>query len=133
MKYRKGYKYQLAEEFEIDTPIKPPTHIVTEYIILNHSGKMTIKKGYAWDGASGPTVDSDNTMTPSLVHDAFAQLMREKQLHRSWRIPSNEFLDEMLEERGMGHSRRFIWLKALNEFGGPSTDPRNVKKVLEVV
>ena len=95
MEYRKGYKYQLAELFEIDTPITPSRSLTNEFIVLLPSGKLTISKGYAWDGPSGPTWDTDNSMTPSLVHDAFAQLMRENSLHQRWRIKTNHFFGEM--------------------------------------
>ena len=132
MEYRKGYKYQLAELFEIDTPITPSRSLTNEFIVLLPSGKLTISKGYAWDGPSGPTWDTDNSMTPSLVHDAFAQLMRENSLHQRWRIKTNHFFGEMLKERGMVWWRRKLWVNQLDRFGAPSADPRNVTKVLVV-
>jgi hypothetical protein len=132
MKYRRGYKYQLAELFEIDTPIKPQRTLASSFLILTNTGKLTIRAGYAWDGPSGPTWDTDNSMTPSLVHDAFAQLMREKALDQCWRIPSNKFFGEMLRKRGMRQWRQKLWVRALDKFGAPSTDPKNTKKVLTV-
>ena len=76
MKYRKGYKYQLADDYTIQIDTKPPEEIETQFISLSIDGLLTIKDGYAWDGPSGPTIDTPNFMTPSLVHDAIYQLMR---------------------------------------------------------
>ena len=80
MKYISGYKYQLYADEWMHTNIKPSDKIVTEYIELWLDGWMLVKKGYAWDGPSGPTWDTDDTMTPSLFHDAAYQLMRMKLL-----------------------------------------------------
>lgn len=74
--YRKGYKYQLAEEYTLQTDILPTYDIITNFIELTMEGGLTIRRGYAWDGASGPFVDTNKTRRPSLIHDAFYQLMR---------------------------------------------------------
>jgi predicted membrane-bound dolichyl-phosphate-mannose-protein mannosyltransferase len=49
--YKYGYKYQLCETYTIDTVIYPKENITTFFIDLNTKGKLTIRKGYAWDGA----------------------------------------------------------------------------------
>ncbi len=74
IRYREGYRYQLAEDYEIQTPIKAT--IKHAYFTLTKTGKLRVKKGYAWDGASGPTIDTKDSMSPSLVHDVFCQAMR---------------------------------------------------------
>ncbi len=56
IKYRAGYKYQLAEDYVIETGILG-YNIDTEYIKLTPSGTLTIKEGYAWDGCSVPSID----------------------------------------------------------------------------
>lgn len=70
IKYRDGYKYQLSEDYQTVIEIKPVEFILTEYIRLDIDGTLSIKEGYAWDGPSGPTVDTKNFMRGSLVHDA---------------------------------------------------------------
>ena len=60
--YKKGYKYQLANEYSALIPIKPIEDIDTNYIDLSVSGFLVIKNGYAWDGPSGPTIDSPSFM-----------------------------------------------------------------------
>ena len=82
--YKKGYKYQLTEAYTVDILIHPDAdiHSNSGYIDLTAEGTLTIKKGYAWDGPSGPTVDTRNFMRGSLVHDALYQLMREGALDK---------------------------------------------------
>ena len=76
--YRGGYKYQLARTYVHDRPLLvfPGADIVEDFIELTMNGILTIKKGYAWDGPSGPTFDTKTFMRGSLVHDALYQLLR---------------------------------------------------------
>ena len=132
MKYRKGYKYQTAENFFMMVPIFPDQDIVTEFINLSTKGEMNIRKGYAWDGASGPTWNTDNTMTPSLIHDALAQLMRQEYLVQGQLSSVNQLFDNMLSDRDMWSLRRWYWLKGLWLTGGSFANPSNAKDVFEV-
>ena len=68
--YRSGYKYQLTEGYSVDVDVKPDQDIDSEYIRLSTIGLLTIKTGYAWDGPSGPTID-----TPSFMRGALVQRM----------------------------------------------------------
>lgn len=52
-----GYKYQLMEQYSFDVAIKE-YEIDTPYLSLGNDGILIIKKGYAWDGPSGPTIDT---------------------------------------------------------------------------
>lgn len=74
VKYKKGYKYQLQETYAISTGIVGFS-IYTDFLILDIKGNLVIKKGYAWDGATG-FPDIEVVMEPSLVHDAGYQLIR---------------------------------------------------------
>jgi len=80
IRYRSGYKYQLATSYSMPITIKPTKEIKIEFITLDTTGTLTIKAGYAWDGPSGPVVDTKENMRASLVHDALYQLMRLKKL-----------------------------------------------------
>ena len=78
IKYRSGYKYQLVEEYQVKVSVAPADNIKTDFIELSTEGMLVIKKGYAWDGPSGPTIDTLNFMHGSLVHDVLYQLLRNK-------------------------------------------------------
>jgi hypothetical protein len=74
IRYRSGYKYQLVDASSVEVNIRPAAQIDTDYIALTADGLLTVKKSYAWDGPSGPTIDTKNFMRGSLVHDALYQL-----------------------------------------------------------
>ena len=114
MQYRKGYNYQLAGRVRLQTNLRPEQEATTQFINLTTEGVLTISAGYAWDGPSGPTMNTDNSMTPSLIHDAVYQLMRQCLLDASWRDEADKQLYLMLRKRGMswvcrrrGHPRRY--------------------------
>ena len=93
--YRGGYKYQLNQSYTIQTEIKPEEAVDAEYLSLSLDGLLTVKKGYAWDEPSGPTIDTLNFMRGSLVHDALYQLMREGSLDENkWREPADRLIFE---------------------------------------
>lgn len=77
--YSEGYKYQLQRDHTELTPVTGVS-IVDDYFVLTQNGLLTVRKGYAWDGASGPTFDTLNSMRPSLVHDVFCQVLRDGRL-----------------------------------------------------
>jgi len=70
--YRKlrHYKYQLMQDFTINIEIETEEDIETSFIGLTTDGELTIKNRYAWDGPSGPTIDTKSFIRGSLVHDA---------------------------------------------------------------
>ena len=81
IRYKGGYKYQLAENNCIERiSIFPENNIDTPYIALTTEGEITVKVGYAWDGPSGTAIDTKNFMRGSLIHDALYQLLREKHI-----------------------------------------------------
>ena len=89
--YKAGYKYVLQLTYSLCVPLSPKTNIMSSggYVHLDTSGNLTIYKGYAWDGASGPAIDSKAFMRGSLVHDACYQLIAEGLLPQSARKTAN--------------------------------------------
>lgn len=128
--YRAGYKYQLKSTYLVRIDIRPPADIDTDYLALTADGVLTVKKGYAWDGPSGPTIDSLNFMRGSLVHDALYQLMRERLLdEETYRDPADRLLQKICREDGMSSLRAWWVYQAVHFFGKPSADPANDKPV----
>jgi len=129
--YKKGYKYQLDTDYSADIPIKPGSDIDSGYIVLSSEGGLIIKKGYAWDGPSGPTIDTLNFMRGSLIHDALYQLMRENMLDKDdYRKPADRLLQTMLRQDGMTSIRAWWVYQGLRIGGGPAADPANKKPVV---
>lgn len=113
IRYREGYKYQLAEDFRIKTPIVGES-IRHDYFQLSKNGNLLVKKGYAWDGASGPTIDTKDSMEPSLVHDVFCQMMRTELLSfNKWQDTVNSFFREHCKACGMNSFRAWYWYQAV--------------------
>ena len=74
---------------------------------------LRILKGYAWDGLSGPTVDTHSSMRGSLVHDALYQLMREPCLDcNKDRKEADNILYDFCRQDGM------MWLYAQSIYWG---------------
>src|SRR3990167_2418178 len=118
IRYRSGYKYQLVEDYSVQLEhIRTLNPIKFEYISLEPSGLLNIKSGYAWDGPSGPTVDSNNFMRGSLIHDALYQLIREGLLRRDVREDADKELVLACEKDGMSWIRRKYVYLSLRGFG----------------
>lgn len=120
IKYRDGYKYQLHEPYIVQTAIIPQEHIGHDFIILSPTGLLMISAGYAWDGPSGPTIDTKNFMRGSLVHDALYQLMRHKLLDCGWRETADSELRRICREDGMSWLRAW-WVYKGVRIGGESS------------
>jgi len=128
--YRSGYKYQLAQEYVFETGIKPREDIDIAFVKLNKEGTITIVAGYAWDGPSGPVIDTPRNMRASLVHDAFYQLMRERKLtQKEYRDKADRLFQKMCREDGVPSPVAQSYYLALKLCGKPASDPKNAKKV----
>lgn len=102
IRYRSGYKYQLAEDYEIHTRIRPPQDIADDFISLDRQGNLKVSKGYAWDGVSGPVPDTSSNLRASLIHDALYQLMRKRKLSASaHRDSADQLFRDICREDGV--------------------------------
>ena len=128
--YNSGYKYQLKEIYSVVINITPTAPINTEYIDLDTAGNLTISEGYAWDGPSGPTIDTLTFMRGSLVHDALYQLMREKNLdHKVHREAADRMLQKICKEDGMWSLRAWWVYHGVRLFADPAADPSDKRPV----
>ena len=116
IRYTDGWKYQLDEDYSCATGIQGHA-AATSYITLELDGNLTIKAGYAWDGPSGPTIDSKDFMRGSLVHDSLYQLIRDKHIPESLRDDADALLRKQCEEDGMWSVRAWWVYKAVRAFG----------------
>lgn len=91
-------------------------------------GLLTMKKGYAWDGPSGPTIDTKNFMRGSLVHDALYQLMRNGQLAPQWREGADQELRRICREDGMNRFRAWYVLQGVRKGAGFAARPGTREK-----
>lgn len=132
IEYRTGYKYQLASDYAIKTTIKPAKVVDDDFIKMPRDGWLTIVKGYAWGGPSGPVVDRPENMRASLVHDALYQLMRHRRLTaKAHKDKADRLFKKLCKQDGMPGSVAEAYYLGLKLGGKPNTRPENKKRVLK--
>lgn len=125
-KKTKGYKYTLAEHQYVALRNFADVVLESPYFHLKRN-VLHIYKGYSWDGASGPTWDTNDTITPSLVHDVLYQAIREGLLSPTRRFDADiEFYQLMrARARGLrGHFRAFYFFVGVRVGGWLSVTPK---------
>ena len=130
IKYRAGYKYQLLDAYTCSTRIFPGRDITTPWVGLNTAGMITLRKGYASDGPSGPTIDTKSAMRGSFIHDAGYALIRAGLMPQSSRKQWDELYERICIEDGMSKIRAWVHFKALRAFGWKASDPESESQVL---
>ncbi len=124
LRYREleGYEYDLDKCVTYPTSI--PGIVDTKYLKLK-KGVLSMLKGYAWDGPSGPTIDTKSFMRGSLIHDALYQLMREGYIDRKkWRKEADLLLRKICLEDGMSKFRAWYVYHSVRMFAEKSSFPR---------
>ena len=122
--YMGGYKYQLAETYVTFVAVYPSDDICTEYIDLSKGGRLEVRKGYAWDGPSGPAFDTPSFMRAALVHDASYQLMRLDLLPAVTREAIDDEMRRMCLEDGMWRIRAWWCWRGVRRFAaGAASEP----------
>lgn len=91
--------------------------IATDFIAWSDN-ELIVSKGYAWDGASGPAIDTKTIMRASLVHDVMYQLLRDELIPQSWRTYADTLMYRICREDGMSRIRAYYIYWVLRLFGG---------------
>ena len=132
IEYKRGYKYQLSEPYAVfvGSPLLESVTCANGYLRLDKGGMLQIEKGYAWDGPSGPTVDTKTFMRASLVHDALYQMIRLGVLPISARAYVDDLMRAHCKEDGMNRARAWWVFWALRLFAGHAVVPESRKKTL---
>lgn len=112
MRYQKipTYKYRLIDDEITELGSAFVGQLVNTPFITLKDCILTIRKGYTWDGASGPAIDTQNFMRGSLVHDALWQLIAGDMLPLDLKKPANDELVRICSEDGMSWLR-CRWVK----------------------
>ncbi len=123
-KKRRRYKYTLFADYQHQTELHMNQPVkIGNVVSLETNGLLTIKKGYAWDGPSGPTIDTPNFMRGSLVHDALYQLMREERIAQDYRAYADMLLRKICLEDSMIPIRAWWVYKAVRLCGASNAAP----------
>jgi hypothetical protein len=128
---RVPYKYDTLEPLVFLTDICPEEDIVHPYFTIGKDGVVTVPAGYAWDGPSGPAIDSKCFMRGSLAHDIFYQASQLRlPLPPDWKAKADNLLIRLCREDGMSRLRA-AWVHwAVKHFG--KGDPKDLNQYDEV-
>ena len=126
IKYTDGYKYQLTKTYTVKVNIYPKKDIHSTYISLTRQGNLTIFRGYAWDGPSGPAPDFKRDMRAALVHDALYYPIRMGALDMSFKRAADDELYRIMVEDGASKWRARLYRWAVVKFGGRALKPRKI-------
>ena len=118
----KRWKYQLVTPYSLVIGITGYARD-TDYLKLAADGELVVKKSYAWDGPSGPTIDTPDFMRGALVHDALYQLIRMEVLPPRYRAYADLLLKKICLEDGMSSFRAGYVYLAVRLFGASAAQP----------
>lgn len=110
------YRFILAAPLTLDTNIIGRA-CKTEWVELKADGTLVITNRYAWDGASGIAINTENAIAASCGHDALYQLMDLGLLPLTQRLKADACLRRWLIEDGMIELRANLWFFAVRLFG----------------
>lgn len=84
---------------------------------LADNGRLLCRKGYPWDGSSGPTIDGKADPAPSLVHDTLYEAFRTGRLDEALASTVDALYRDLLIERGMSKFRAYARWTGLRMVG----------------
>lgn len=122
------YRYRLVQTYTIRIDIDIKADICTNFIELTREGVLTIRQGYEWNGAAGPTVDTESLMRASLVHDALYQLMRNSMINTANREYVDNLFKKIAQEDGVSRLRSWLLHYAIRKFGLGAASPESRKR-----
>ena len=128
--FKEGYKYVLAAQYGDVIPLRPASDIKTDYVTLLKNGYLAIRKGFAWDGPSGPAIDTPSALRGSMIHDAGYQILRAGLMPQSSRKDWDALYEKCCIEDGMSKIRAWVHFKALRAFGWRAADPSSENPIL---
>lgn len=130
IRYSAGYKYQLEDDASFDVSAfgirSTAGEIGNDFVTIDEDGLLHIAKGYAWDGSSGPAIDTRSSQRASLAHDALYQLVGHGSLPVSLRRNADRVYRSICLEDGSFHPLAW-WRYAAIRWFGPRHGSRDHK------
>ena len=117
--------YQLAKPYMFETLIRQDRRVEMPFCSIDVDGQARLEAGFCWDGASGPAVQTKDTMRNSAEHDCKYRLIREGLLTMSCREIADQELKETGELDGMSDFRAEAFCLAVDKFGQAAAEGGN--------
>jgi hypothetical protein len=145
IRYRTGYKHQLHQGKVYPTRISGIHMHLPPFLTLHKNGELLVEAGYAWDGASGPAVDTLAMIAGSCPHDALYQLLRhglpERYRSEADRLFKEVYLAATTKSRPSNKFVAWFWDKAtavrafythlaVSKAAESAASPKNAKPIL---
>jgi hypothetical protein len=126
-----GYKYAVAEDTVIFAPEFAGVSVRHEWFTIQDSRILALK-GYKWDGASGPTIDTPATMLAALAHDVAYQAIRAGLISPEYRATADMMFYRIMRShpskwRAWAEVRAFYYFSAVRLFGHSATKRRAIE------
>lgn len=129
--YRKVrlYKYQVCAPVRIDLRVSghhlwlPPRDFNVGPYVTVQGCVVHVAPGYAWDGTSGPTLDTHMCMVGSLVHDILYQAIRAGTLDPSYRKTADDVMYDLFVAGGLPRPWAWVRWAMCRAFGGYAIKP----------
>lgn len=135
IRYKAGYKYQLSHDYLFELPDEFPELNYQGDFIWVSGRTVTLWKGYASDGPSGPTIDTKNFMRGAWQHDGGYQLLRAgiypKSLHEKLRKALDLQLYRTCLEDGMSRIRAALVYSGVRVGGKNAAEIGSEKRIYE--
>jgi hypothetical protein len=122
-----GDSKQLQSDFWFEIK-SPGYHGEYGFIYFYPNGQVKVKAGFCWDGASGPTIDTLDSVCASLGHDVYYKLMGQRLLPSTYKDEADQWFFSRLKDDGMVEFRAFAWYKAVRLFGIPAQSMDKFKR-----
>jgi len=127
--FTSGYKHQVKYDFTVYIhELLIYGEVEYDFIHLK-DGWLTIRAGFGWDGASGPTYDTKATRRGVLIHDVLYRLMRQGLLPPEVKELADRIMEFVMLKDGMWEWRAGVWFKSVSKYGDAAIDPRNKIKI----
>lgn len=128
--YISGFKYQVQDDFFIKIPcLSQFAPLETFYFSIKEDGSVLLKKGFASDGPSGPTIDTPDSIAGAFIHDMLYECMRKGLIPRDFRKTSDKIIRDVCIKHGMPKIRAWMWYYMLRWFGEKNVLASSRRKV----
>lgn len=120
----RSHEFFFPELFESFFPYLVESRLICNGYVQLLSPSLIIQPGYAWDGPSGPAVDSLNFAFGSMGHDGGYQGMRTSELPQEARPAVDRLMRRTNLESGMLRIRAWYTWLGVRMFAGSYAQPR---------
>lgn len=120
-------KYEVDANYYCDLsrvfPYGAPEFDIPGCGALARNGLLLIRKGFRWDGPSGPAIDTADFLRGSCVHDLLYLAMRLGLISTGWRDEADAAMRAINESDGMWPPRAWWTFYGVRIFAGYAARP----------